>query len=395
MKSSITILFLFFSIVLFAQDNYEEGYYINNAGERIEGYINNADWTSHPKKIDFKSTFDAQTQSFNVEDIQEFALTYGSKFKRFTVDIDQSIRASLEPDYNAQPVFKRDQVMLEVLVEGAGNLYAFVESGRDIFFMETETVPVQQFIYKKYLSDNDKKRTNYEYRKQISQHLVCQDIGLEDFKNIPYSRNALIDLFVKYNKCQGVEPTLYERYKAKAKGTLTLIAGLDLSRLKYTRGGFNATPLSQDLDPFVGQRLGLSGEIILPRDNNRWAILGELSFIFSKVNQATPRGNFNIDYKGLDLAFGLRHNFYLNEKNRIYANIGLSAHAPLSSTFEIEDSFIAEVKNTTTFFGGLGYRFAEKIMLELRFGMERDLLKDVSAKSTKFYTNSLMVGWGF
>lgn len=104
MRPLFVLLLLFTTQALNSQIEFEEGYFINNMGERLEGYINNADWTTHPRKIDFKASLDEKVQTYFVADIQEFALDEGLKFKRFKVDIDQSRRAFLEPDYNPQPV---------------------------------------------------------------------------------------------------------------------------------------------------------------------------------------------------------------------------------------------------------------------------------------------------
>ncbi len=395
MKPLFILLILFTTPALIGQIEFEEGYFINNMGEKLEGYINNADWTTHPKKIDFKTSLDAKAQTYFVADIQEFALDGGLKYKRFTVDIDQSLRASLESSTNPQPIFERDQVMLQVLVEGTANLYVFVESGRDIFFIETEPGGIQQLIYKKYQSENGGKRTNYEYRRQLSEALSCEDIGFGRIRNLPYSRTALVELLVDYHECKGGEPVLYKKTKKKGKGNVSLMAGIDLVNLTYTRGGFNTTPISQKLDAAMGQRVGLAGEFILPTNNNRWSIFAELSFLNLQMDQETPRGVFNIDYKSLEIAIGVRHNFFLNEKNRIYLNAALAAHSPLSSTFEIVDSTTPQVDNSNTFVGGLGYRWAEKIGLEVRFSLERDLLNQNSVESTKMYTTTVVGSYVF
>ncbi len=50
MKGPFFIAFLFFPLIIIAQSEFEKGYFINNLGQKVEGFINNAHWTTHPKK---------------------------------------------------------------------------------------------------------------------------------------------------------------------------------------------------------------------------------------------------------------------------------------------------------------------------------------------------------
>jgi len=396
MKPLFTLFFLLCTTALLAQFNFEEGYYINNAGQKVEGYINNADWSNHPKRIVFRPAIDAKSQTFTIDDIREFAIKEGVKYQRFDVEIDQSLRAFMEPDDNPGPVFKRDRVFLRLLVEGAANLYVFVESDQDIFFFNSGTDTPRQLIFKDYLSDSGKKRTNYQFRNQLREQLLCDGIGFERFSKMRYARSPLTELFVDYSNCRNTAPVLYERKKKPTTQYLSLIGGIDVSTLTYSRAGFGLSSFSQKLEPATGFRIGIAGEIVLPRNNDRWAIFGELSFIRFQTNQQTPtRGVFDVDYQAVEIVFAARHNIYFNEKHKLFVNVGLVAHAAFGSVFSIEGGSSTEIDPAPTGAAGIGYRFNEKIGIEFRLSLDRELFANDNSESGKFYARSVVMGYVF
>ena len=90
MKKFIFILLCSTSIFSFAQIRFEKAYFINNAGERTEGLIKNADWRNSPTTIEYKLADNDKIYVGSLKDIQLFEIYGQAKYVRSNVKMDQS-----------------------------------------------------------------------------------------------------------------------------------------------------------------------------------------------------------------------------------------------------------------------------------------------------------------
>ena len=88
MKQILLLLFLTFHTILFAQIQYEKGYYLTNNGEKVEGYIENKDWKYTPESFSFKSSFNSKEKIISIKNSKLFAFENSKVFEKFTVKID-------------------------------------------------------------------------------------------------------------------------------------------------------------------------------------------------------------------------------------------------------------------------------------------------------------------
>ncbi len=58
----------------FSQITFENGYFINDEGQKIECLIKNVDWRSNPTKFEYKVSADASAQTASITTVKEFAI---------------------------------------------------------------------------------------------------------------------------------------------------------------------------------------------------------------------------------------------------------------------------------------------------------------------------------
>ena len=170
---------------------------------------------------------------------------------------------------------KKERYFLKVLVEGNATLYKY-ENGNDRkYFFETNEKDIEQLVYKEYRVDNYLKSNDY-FRQQLYNHLKCSDISESKIKNIEYNEKHLIEIFETYNTC--INPDYEQRFKKakKEKFQLNIRPGISVASLKsYIE---NSPGYVLEFDKKISWRLGIESEFILPFNNNKWSLLGEVSY---------------------------------------------------------------------------------------------------------------------
>ena len=126
-----TYLLFFFLVISFlnAQTKYEIGYYITNSGEKVECLIKNEDWKNSPESITIKKSESDTNTSISTSNLNEFTIYNKKKYKFFSVDIEKSSSHDRQLTYEKEPFFLKENLLLEVLVEGKASLYKYENNG--------------------------------------------------------------------------------------------------------------------------------------------------------------------------------------------------------------------------------------------------------------------------
>jgi hypothetical protein len=159
MKNYVLYFLLFLSFKSYSQIKYESGYFITNANEKISCLIKNNDWVKNPKEFKYKTSENSDIQKAELKDIKEFGVLNNFKYKRFTVNIDNSAD-NVESMSNASiPEFNTEELFLKVLVEGKASLFCFEgKSVTKYFFLSTiqsqnssftKNISPQKLLYQK------------------------------------------------------------------------------------------------------------------------------------------------------------------------------------------------------------------------------------------------------
>ena len=123
----IRLTFFLFTFTIYAQSTFEKGYYINNKGQKIEGYIKNFDWQKTPEDFLFKKTLEAESSILKLSDAREFGSENIFKFLRAYIDVDISPKNLNDMTTQKEPVYERIEAYVKTLVEGQISLYEYYD----------------------------------------------------------------------------------------------------------------------------------------------------------------------------------------------------------------------------------------------------------------------------
>ncbi len=409
-KTSIFVLFLtLLSFRAFSQIMFEEGYFIDNSGQRTECLIYNMDRRYNPTNFEYKVSKNEETQKAKIEEIKEFGVNGVSKYVKEKIKVDKSTDIVNEMGYDKNPVFEEEEVFLKVLIEGKANLFRYTKGNTVRFFYQLDDPNPTQLVYKRYLKDGQIVQNNH-FRQQLYQELKCSSITVKDINELKYEHNDIYKFFKKYNQCSEVDFISYHKTKkTKESINLTFRPGLNISTLSI----MNAISSSRDTDfgTRVNVRLGAEMEFIFPFNKNKWAVIFEPTFQYFIAKEKTITGTYlaDINYKSIENPLGIRHYFYINKNNnsKIFLNASYIFDLPLNPTvkFKREDGSTVSQLTSFTAFGlkpkrnwvfGLGYKHNDKYSVEFRYLPNRNIFAgDYAFWYSKYSTFSLIFGYTF
>ena len=144
------ILFLaigvFYSMSCNSQISYVEGYYINNSNKKINCLIKNIDWKNNPKKFKYKTTVQAENETLTIKSVKELGVNNVSKYIRAVVNIDRSNSKLDQLSSDIDPIFKKEELFLKVLIEGNASLYLYDDKGLRRYFYQTPNNDINQLV---------------------------------------------------------------------------------------------------------------------------------------------------------------------------------------------------------------------------------------------------------
>lgn len=399
MKKQLLILLIFISTFnSYAQTSFEKGYFINNEDQKIECLIKNIDWKDNPTEIKFKYSEIEEPKIITIESIKEFGIGGITKFQRYTVNIDKSSNLLSEVNTSRNPIFQEEQLFLKVLIEGKTNLYYYENNNLTTFFFKNETSDIEQLIYKRYKTDDNKIGYNKKYQQQLWLNLRCSSIPINLIENTNYVKNELVNLFVKYNECQNSEFTNFEKKEKKDLFNFTIRPGIRNSSLSMVN---NSSDLrSMDFGNTLSFQAGFEIELLMPFNNNKWALITEPTIQKFKSEIIINRGSTDFvveekvvaNYKSIEIPIGLRYYFYLKKDSKIYINATYALDFNSNSKIDFETQNDLDIRQSNYLALGFGYKYKDKYSLEYRYGLNRDLFWNYSLWKSEYSNMSLIFG---
>ncbi len=401
------LLLLFTAIILinnaYAQISFEKGYFINNSNQRIDCLIKNIDWNNNPVDFEYKLSENATSQLVGINNIKEFGISGVSKYSKHVVQIDRSTDIVNELNDDRNPIFKKEQLLLNVLIEGKASLYVYVSSKLIRYFYSIENSDVEQFVYKRYVTSDNKVGENNHYRQQILNDLKCSTITLNEVKNTGYNKKSLIKIFAKYNECSNSSFTNYEEKKDVERKVFNLSLKTRIN--KSSLSIYNSTnSISFDFDSKIGFSIGTEFEYILPFNKNKWALFFEPTYHYfnsEKTDEVdyVSGGVLNIaaDYSSIEFPIGLRHYFFINNDSKIFINASIIYELLINSSilFKRDDNSILnslDINPGYTSAFGVGYKQDDRYSIELRF-QNKNLLGGYSFWNSDYKVVSIIFGY--
>lgn len=405
MKKSLFFVFALFisSLSLKAQVKFESGYFINQNDQRINCFIKNLDWISNPTEFSYKLTEDGQVESATIETVKQFEIFGIVKFVKQNINMDVSSDELHLLIEDRNPVFQKNTLFLKVLVEGKASLFYHQDGSRMRLFFQMENEPLEQLIYKRYLIGGKIAQNNY-YKQQIFKSFSCEKISSKEIERLGYYSKDMEKLFVKYNMCVDENFVFEEKNVNKADFNLTIRPGINASSFVIENS------LSQWKKVDFGQkqnfRLGVEAELVLPFNNNKWALILEPTYQYFKASEtitssSAPGGllTANVDFSSIELPFGLRHYFFLNDHSKIFVNLSYLIDLTMNKKVDFNFTTInfqsasLDINSNNTLALGAGFRFKDKYSIEIRYISSRNLLDRYLSYSSEYQTISCIIGY--
>lgn len=175
-------------------------------------------------------------------------------------------------------------------------------------------------------------------------------------------------------------------------------------RLKVN-AGLSLANLNMDFarvsnESIFGGSIGIEGEYILPFNKNKWSIVMGLDFHILKKSD-TPQYNdrlLTINYFAMEIPFGARHYFFLNENTSLFINVFYKVNVLLNKKSVIDfqpDYGLDDLDKATgdqNLAFGLGISF-KKFTIEARMDTNQNILKDYIIYSTDLNKKSLIFSY--
>ncbi|WP_075340437.1 outer membrane beta-barrel protein [Tenacibaculum agarivorans] len=413
MKKKIFFSVIFIAVFkLYAQTTFQKGYFITKSGEKIDCLIKNEDWRYNPTKFTYQLLNSDQIKTGNIETVQEFSIPTKFKYVKKEVDIDKSSDGVENLSTNRTPSFQKEILFLNHLVQGEANLFSYYKPGLQRFFYDVNDTNVKQLIYKRYkfsafkngYYQNEKIAKNERFKQQLLKDLNCNDLNTNSVKRLDYSKQSLVNYFVKYNTCKNPNTSLVVNNKKK-KNQFHL----------YLKGGVSNTSLelknpvsvfgTSDFGSKIGFRIGAELEYILPFNNDKWGLFIKPTYQSFSGEVEALRDDIlmvgdllvktKVDYSSIEVPVGVRHYFFLNKNSKIFANIAYVADFSSSDpiTFSRENGDILnelEINPTSGFAFGFGFRY-KKFSIELEY-IKRDIINAVSW-NTSYSAGNIILGY--
>ena len=395
-------LILFFTIYFksFSQIVYEEGYLINNSNEKIECLIKNNDWKRNPSSFEYKLTTEGAVQTGDIQSVQEFKTINSPKFIRAIVQVDESSLSNLDED--PSPKFVAKQIFLKTILEGKASLYSFEDKSMKRYFYAIDDSEIEQLVYKKYKNGNAISE-NAQFRNQLINTLVCPSFTFQEFQNIGYTQKELESIFIKYSECTNSTFTTNEKTEKSNSFHLTIRPGISSQNLEIENPE-NAIE-KVDFDNTLGYRIGIEAEFILPFNQNKWGILVEPTFQSYNADKSARTGTatednylVSVKYKSIELPIGFRYYMFLNNNSKLFFNLSYITDLSLASKIEFTRTDGAqipalEIKSGGNFGIGAGYRYKNKLTVELRHHSNREILGGYHNWTSNYRTTHLILGY--
>lgn len=403
-KNLLSLLFLIYNTIAFSQITFEKGYFIDNGNNKIECLIKNMDWRKNPTKFEYQLFEDNEIKTKTIKYVKEFGIYDESKYKRYKLKVAESDTSLKNLSHSRDLIFKEGTHFLKTLIEGEANLHSLQLSKQQIFFFETNTVSIEQLIYKEYFIENlsvKKIGINNDFKKQLGKALECSSISMQKVLSLEYNAKSLTSFFEEYNSCNNKTFINYTKKRNnKNVFNLNIRPGLNSSSLSINNSVSDTR--DTDFDNELSFRFGIEGEYILPFNKNKWALFIEPTYqSFKSEKQLTTSSAFvnqkiAVDYSSIELPLGVRYYFYIGDNSKIFINTGVICDFNLNSDSKIDFERSSDLELSSSplnLLYGIGYKFNNKFSLEVRNQTSRELLGDFVSWKSDYKTFSIILGY--
>jgi hypothetical protein len=403
MKLKLLFALLFVCAFSSAQIRFTKGYFITNSGDKNEVLIRDLDWIANPDSFQFKLSEADEVKTATIKDVQEFRTSSGDRYVRADVQIDRSSQRLSDLTYKPEPDYKRETVFLKELVAGKARLFKYSDGGINRYFYQMNDGEITVLIYKPYLVSNDQVAYNMDFQKQLKESFTCKTDTQSSFTNLRHEEKALVNLFLAQNRC--LDPDFVEAEKTKTKQfNVNIRPRVNFSSFTAQNAGYN---VDTDFGSQTTFGLGLELEYFLPFGKSRWALIAEPNYRYYKSSLTQFRNDSyiftpidsTVDYKTIELPFGIRYYLHLSPKSKLFVNalyvfdipVGADASITSGTSLLLSTDFEGGVEPAAGF--GLGYSFNNKFGAEFRVFTDRSFFPENRGYTSNFKNTSFILSY--
>lgn len=239
MKNLLSLFILsIIPLISSAQNEWSEGFIINNQSDTIKGYLENNNSTSNSNVCYFRKDLNADVIKYTPEDIQSFNYNDGKYFISKEVNL-----LNIESLESGKKEYTKKRVFLEYLIQGKICIYHYYENGNgDIYFAEKDGV-ITELLNTLKSTDIHDKDYNVERKEYIGiLNYLMQDANIQsDLEQIPLEPKPLVKIAKEYHDkvCPNETCIIYARRRNPFY--VNMGVGLGASLNKYNFGNVVST----------------------------------------------------------------------------------------------------------------------------------------------------------
>jgi hypothetical protein len=392
---SILVLTFLLSFGSNAQVLFEQGYFIRNSGNKVECLLKNKGWKKNPTEFEYRLSENDEIRTNSIDSVSEFSVYNTFKYIRDTVDIDRTSDDITHITYEKEPDFKREVLMLKVLIEGKGSLFSFQDEYITRYFFKIENESMEQLIYKRYLIKSNSYGTNNHFRTQLFKLMDNDD--MDSVVNLDYVKSDLVGFFENYNQGLGSEMTSFVPQKGRLI-QLSPFVGLNRSQMEYS--DYIAPWKNTDFDPKFGVKFGLDFTFIMPFNHNKWAFFFRPGYMYYNSEAVYFQNTIiqeekNASFRGqfIELPIGIRYYMYLNAKSRLSLSLAYTRDLSINSFVDFEVGNDYDAGSVGYFTPSVGYHYGDRLNFWLSYQSRNHFVTVSNNVNPKLRTVTLSFGY--
>ncbi|MGH2649323.1 MAG: hypothetical protein ACRDE8_17215 [Ginsengibacter sp.] len=316
------------------QSNFVKCIVINNNGDSVYGNIDYRNWKNNPQTIHFKNAANEE-QAFDASSIMGFYVpSVNEIYTSFTIKVDMLPRQqdeAIENSYIDTTTLNKRVFLLQLIMHPTLRLYEFMSNNKDHFyFIKGNGEPIELIHH--YLYDESAKQV-YEdktYKEQLSGLFTSCPSLTGRLEAMKFRKTEIVDIIRKYLQCSFPGSAIAIKNKDVVSVKFGIVGGIMLNTFHFE--GNNIFLVDNNYSNNVSPVLGVSLDIGLPRNLNKWHIVNELIYKSLKTGSSftRPYGSGYTVTSDVALSFSyaqlntiVRYLFQSNGSLRPYINLGI------------------------------------------------------------------------
>ena len=390
----IGLLLLLLPAAVLAQ-SYEEGYIIDNMGNRLSCLLASSRNVDEGGKYSILFEPDGEPLKADVSYISEFGIEGKLKFSRGYIQVDiSSGQIYAEADTLGHAEYYSGHVFLSHLLESDDfTFYYYFYQGKEYFFYQKDSAGSIQLRYKEYqlVADDravSKVLTDQTYKKQLEEDFPCS----AEAAHVYYTRNSLLDYFTAYIDETGGQEYLAQRYKP----VFNMQLSLSFNRLSCTVK--DGEMVQKSFGPVFSPGIGTEAAIMLPFNRNAMGIFASVNFLsmYAEDTLFPTIIKSALSIRSLEFPVGIKWNVLSGEKMKMYARVGIVPNYIMGSSYVSIDhpDYSYKLQNVMGLMagGGLSYK---RISADVNWYSDRNLTAHLYMNTSRFKQLSFRISYRF